>query len=83
MTWTAQANSSAVAPAAPGDVKYAYDNRVAGLACTHSEVLSQRAAIKVDTKGVPLPGAQSPSRLGLPSLGMGPWYRHSFLIFLK
>lgn len=53
MTWTAQAGSSAVAAAASGDIKYAHDNRVAGLACRHTEVLSQRVTVKVDTEGAP------------------------------
>lgn len=83
MTWTAQASSSAVAVAALREIKYAFDNKVAGLACRHGEVLGQRAAVKVDMEGVPLPGAQSPIRPGRLLWGWGPGCRHSFLIFLK
>lgn len=48
-----------------GDVEPMQDNRVLRLAWGHSEAWSQ---------GVPLPGAQSPSRLGrCPSWGRGSW----------
>lgn len=72
MTWTTQASGSAAPAAASGHMKHAHDNRVLRLACRHSKLLSQRAAVKADTEGVSLPGAQHPTRLGVPSLGREP-----------
>lgn len=83
MTWTTQASSSAVAAAALREIKYAFDNKVAGLACRHGEVVGQRAAVKVDMEGVPLPGAQSPTRPGMPSLGIRPRVQALIFNFLK
>lgn len=56
---------------------------MAELACTHGEVLSPRAAVEEDTETVPLSEALSPSRLGVPSLVMGPWVQVLLLNFLK
>lgn len=78
-----QASSSAMAAAALREIKYAFDNKVAELACRHSEVLGHRVAVKVDMEGVPLPRAQSPIKLEMPSLGMGPWVQALIFNFLK
>lgn len=62
-----------MAVAATRDIKHANDNRVATLAPRYSEVLSQKAAVKVDSKEGPPQETHSPKRLEVPILGRDLW----------
>lgn len=59
--------------AATRDIKHVNDNRMATLAPRHSEVLSQRAAVKVDPEEGPPQETFSPKRLAVPTLGRDLW----------